>query len=138
MRIAVSACLLGENCKYSGGSNRNQQVIDFVQGHEVIPVCPERRCGAACPRPRVEILHGRLVDEFGHDVDALYRQGVADTMRDLPEGVGLAILQPRSPTCGAYQIYDGSFSGKLVDGQGALAAALREAGIPVKEPWELP
>lgn len=138
MRIAVSACLLGENCKYSGGNNLNQAVADFVRGHEVIPVCPERRCGMPAPRPRVEILNGRLVDEFGKDVDALYRQGVADTLADLgEEKVDLAILQPRSPTCGAYQVYDGTFSGKLLEGRGALAAALQERGIPVKEPWEL-
>ena len=138
MRIAVSACLLGENCKYNGGNNRCQAVIDYVQGHEVIPVCPERRCGMPSPRPRVEILHGRLVDEFGKDVDALYRQGVADTLCDLgEEPIDMAILQPRSPTCGVYQIYDGTFSGVRLEGQGALAAALKKLGVTLKEPWEL-
>ena len=137
MRIAVSACLLGENCKYSGGNNYNQAVVDFVRGHTVIPVCPERRCGMPAPRPRVEILCGRLVDEFGKDVDALYRQGVADTLADLGADVDLAILQPRSPTCGEYQVYDGTFSGVRLEGKGALAQALADKGIPLKEPWEL-
>lgn len=136
MRIAVSACLLGENCKYNGGNNYNEKVAAFVQGHQVVPLCPERRCGMASPRPRVEIRDGRLVDEFGADVDALYRQGVADSLADMGQ-VDLAILQPRSPTCGAYQVYDGSFSGKLLPGQGALAAALTATGVPVCEPWEL-
>ena len=54
MRIVVSACLLGEKCKYNGGDNRNARVIDFVQGHEVIPVCPERAAGMPSPRPPVE------------------------------------------------------------------------------------
>ena len=138
MRIAVSACLLGENCKYSGGNNYNQTVADFVRGHEVIHVCPERRCGMPAPRPRVEILDGRLVDEFGKDVDGLYRQGVADTLLDLGNGpIDLAILQPRSPTCGCYQVYDGTFSGKLLEGRGALAEALHRRGVKLKEPWEL-
>lgn len=138
MRIAVSACLLGENCKYSGGNNFNQAVAEFVRGYEVIPVCPERRCGMPSPRPRVEILHGRLIDEFGKDVDELYRRGVADTIADLgDEPIDLAILQPRSPTCGVHEVYDGTFSGKRVPGQGALAEALRARKITVLEPDEL-
>lgn len=136
MRIAVSACLLGENCKYNGGNNYSEKVAAFVQGHEVVPLCPERRSGMASPRPRVEIRHGRLVDEFGADVDALYRQGVADSIADMGH-VDMAILQPRSPTCGAHQVYDGSFSGKLLPGQGALAAVLTALGIPIYEPEEL-
>lgn len=136
MRIAVSACLLGENCKYNGGDNYSEKVAAFVQGHEVVPLCPERRCGMPSPRPRVEIRAGRLVDEFGTDVDTLYRQGVADSIADMGK-VDMAILQPRSPTCGAHQVYDGSFSGRLLPGQGALAAALMALGIPVYEPENL-
>lgn len=136
MRIAVSACLLGENCKYNGGNNYHAKVAAFVQGHEVVPLCPERRSGMPSPRPRVEIRAGRLVDEFGTDVDALYRQGVADSIADMGY-VDMAILQPRSPTCGAHQVYDGSFSGRLLPGQGALAAALIALGIPIYEPEEL-
>lgn len=136
MRIAVSACLLGENCKYNGGNNYNAKVAAFVRGHEVVPLCPERRCGMPSPRPRVEIRAGRLVDEFGTDVDTLYRRGVADSIADMGH-VDMAILQPRSPTCGVHQAYDGSFSGKLLPGQGALAAALAALGIPIYEPEEL-
>lgn len=135
MRIAVSACLLGENCKYNGGNNHSEKVAAFIQGHEVVPLCPERCCMPS-PRPRVEIRNGRLVDEFGTDVDALYRQGVQDSLAAMG-AVDMAILQPRSPTCGVHQVYDGSFSGKLLDGQGALAAALMALGVPVYEPWEL-
>lgn len=136
MRIAVSACLLGERCKYNGGDNYHEKVAAFVQGHQVVPLCPERRCGMPSPRPRVEIRAGRLVDEFGTDVDELYRQGVADSIADMGR-VDMAILQPRSPTCGARQVYDGSFSGRLLPGQGALAAALTALGVPVYEPEDL-
>lgn len=136
MRIAVSACLLGEKCKYNGGDNANAKVAAFVQGHEVVPLCPERRCGMPSPRPRVEIRAGRLVDEFGTDVDELYRRGVAGSIADMGR-VDMAILQPRSPTCGARQVYDGSFSGRLLPGQGALAAALTALGVPVYEPEDL-
>ena len=138
MRIVVSACLLGEKCKYNGGDNRNARVIDFVQGHEVIPVCPERAAGMPSPRPPVEIRCGRLVDCHGHDVDACYRAGVARTIAMLGDKpVDLAILQPRSPTCGVHQVYDGTFSGVRTEGRGILAQALAERGIPLREPEEL-
>lgn len=138
MRIAVSACLLGENCKYSGGNNRNQRVIDFVRGHEVVPICPERLAGMPAPRPPVELRDGRAVQKSGADVDAIYREGVNRTMALLArEPVALAILQPRSPTCGVRQVYDGAFAGRLIPGEGLLARALREAGIPTVEPDDL-
>lgn len=138
MRIAVSACLLGENCKYSGGNNRNQRVIDFVRGHEVIPVCPELAAGMPAPRPPVELKNGRAVQQSGADVDEIYREGVRRTMAQLAETpVALAILQPRSPTCGVRRVYDGSFTGRLIPGEGLLARALREAGIPTAEPDDL-
>ena len=132
MRIVVSACLLGEKCKYNGGDNRNARVIDFVKGHEVIPVCPERAAGMPSPRPPVEIRCGRLVDCHGHDVDTCYRAGVSRTIAMLGDApVDLAILQPRSPTCGVHQVYDGTFSGRLVPGQGLTAALLRRRGLEV-------
>ncbi len=138
MRIAVSACLLGENCKYSGGNNRNQRVIDFVRGHEVVPVCPERLAGMPAPRPPVELRDGRAVQQSGADMDAVYREGVRRTMALLAQKpVALAILQPRSPTCGVHQVYDGAFTGRLIPGEGLLARALREAGIPTAEPDDL-
>ncbi len=41
MKIMVSACLLGQNCKYNGGNNYNKRVAEYIKGHDVIPVCPE-------------------------------------------------------------------------------------------------
>ena len=91
MTILVSACLLGQNCKYSGGSNYCPAVLDFVQEHRVIPVCPE-----------------------------------------------VLGLQSRSPSCGVKEIYDGSFTGRKIPGQGVFAALLQEAGIPVLDAGDLP
>lgn len=80
MKILVSACLLGENCKYNGGSNRNQRVIEFLDGKEVIPICPEMMAGMGVPRTPIEIVDGVLMDRDGHNVDAPMRRAVEDAM----------------------------------------------------------
>jgi uncharacterized protein YbbK (DUF523 family) len=126
MKILVSACLLGRNCKYSGGNNRDEKVVAFVQGHEVIPVCPEEILGV--PRVPMEIVGGVLINKEGVVVDGPVRRAVAKIVEENRDA-DLAILKSRSPTCGVRQVYDGTFSGTLVDGAGVLAQALRQAGI---------
>lgn len=139
MRIAVSACLLGENCKYNGGNNRNERVLRYVAGHEVIPVCPERAGGLPCPRKPVEWRAGRAVTADGTDCTAEFTLGVQLTMTRLADSpVDLAILQSRSPTCGVHQIYDGTFTGTKIHGKGLLARALKEAGVPLLDAEDVP
>lgn len=134
MKVLVSACLVGRNCKYNGGNNYSEKVMEFLKDKEVIEVCPEVLADMPSPRPRVEILNGKLIDEFGNDVDEKYRNGVAKALEQIQgQDIDLAILQSRSPTCGVKQIYDGTFSGKLLDGQGALAEALVKAGYKVMD-----
>ncbi|MBP3611306.1 MAG: DUF523 domain-containing protein [Lachnospiraceae bacterium] len=131
-KIAVSACLLGENCKYSGGNNKNEAVLEFLKNKEVIPICPEVAGGLSIPRTPVELVNGVAVNRDGVNVDEEFRRGVERTMEKLAgEEIDLVILQPRSPSCGVKQIYDGSFTGTLVDGQGMLARALLEKGYRV-------
>lgn len=136
MRIAVSACLLGERCKYSGGSNWHEGLIAALAGHEVVPVCPEVLGGLPTPRPRCEIAHGRVVDEFGASVDEAFCRGAAraEELIAAAGGCDAAVLQPRSPSCGAGMVYDGTFSGTLVPGDGIFAARLRARGVPVYAP----
>ena len=132
MKILVSACLLGINCKYNGKSNRNEGVLKFLEGKEYISVCPELLTGLPIPRPCVELVDGVLRDENGENVDELYHHGVELALQQIAgEDIELAILQSRSPTCGVNQIYDGSFSGRLIPGQGLLAKALKERGIRI-------
>lgn len=138
MRILVSACLLGENCKYSGGNNFNQRVLEFVRGHEVVPVCPELLGGMGVPRPPVEIVAGKVRRADGTSVDAEYRRGVEAALAVARRaGVELAVLQSRSPTCGVNEIYDGTFSGTRVRGQGLFAEALSAAGIRIIDAEEV-
>ena len=138
MKIAVSACLLGVNCKYNGGNNRNEAVLSFVKGHEILPVCPEAAGGLPTPRIPCEIVCGTVTDKNGHSRDRAYREGARRCLDEMcAAGAELAVLQPRSPSCGVRQIYDGTFSGKLIEGSGVFAALLKENGIPVREPEDL-
>lgn len=124
----VSACLLGRNCKYNGGNNLNEKVVSFLQGHEIVPVCPEEILGV--PRVPMEIVGGVLINKEGTVVDEPIRKAVAKIVEENTD-VDLAILKSRSPTCGVHQVYDGTFSGRLIDGMGTLAQALKEKGIRV-------
>ena len=132
MKVAVSACLLGRNCKYNGGNNYNQKTIDFLMDKEVVEVCPETAAGLGIPRIPIEIVKGEVKDRNGNSVDRQLRAAVADlVLRLKEEQVDCAILKSRSPTCGVKQVYDGTFSGTLVSGMGVLAQALQDAGIRV-------
>ena len=139
MKIAVSACLLGHDCKYNGSNNRDQAVIDYTTGHDVVAVCPEQLGGLPTPRVPAEIVEGVVRNADGKCVDEQFRRGAQHALEIvLEEGVDLAILQPRSPSCGVHQVYDGTFSGTLIDGSGIFAALLKEHGIRMVEPDELP
>lgn len=131
-KVLVSACLLGENCKYNGGNNYNSAVAAFVQGKEALPICPEMMAGMGCPRKSIEIVDGIQIDRDGKNVDALIRKTVAQIMEQIrQEEIECVILQSRSPTCGVNQIYDGSFTGKLISGSGIFAKNLKDAGYQV-------
>ena len=131
-KILVSACLLGENCKYNGGNNYSSAIAEFVKDKEVLSICPEMMAGMGCPRTPIEIVDGVLMDRNGNNVDASMREAVAQAMEMIQnEDIQCAVLQSRSPTCGVNQVYDGSFSGKLIDGSGILAQALTKAGYRI-------
>lgn len=132
MKILVSACLLGKNCKYNGGNNLNQGVLEFIEGHEVIGVCPEQLGGLSTPRLPAEIVAGLVTNKEGISVDNEFRKGAQEALAvALENKVDLAILQSRSPSCGVKEIYDGSFSGKKIKGQGVFAKLLSARGIKV-------
>jgi len=134
MKIMVSACLLGENCKYNGGNNRNQELLNLLSGHEIIPVCPEVMGGLPVPRIPAEIVNGTVINRENISVDKSFRQGAEKALeiadREKPD---LIILQSRSPSCGAKQIYDGTFSGRLIPGQGVFADLALRSGFHVMD-----
>ena len=137
-KIIVSACLLGENCKYNGGNNYDPRVAALCEGREMIPVCPEVLAGLGVPRIPIEIKDGIVTRRDGVVVDEAIRIAVAQILEQIKNAdIQCAVLKARSPTCGVRQVYDGTFSGKLVDGAGVLAQALKDAGYIVLDNEEL-
>ena len=138
-KVLVSGCLLGENCKYNGGNNYNPRVVEFLKDKEVISICPEMMAGMGCPRNPIEIVDGVLTDCHGKNVDSLIRKSVMEIMERIrDEEIQCAVLQSRSPTCGVNQVYDGTFSGKLIPGSGISAKSLMDAGYLVIDVEDIP
>ncbi|MDO5037929.1 MAG: DUF523 domain-containing protein [Tissierellia bacterium] len=138
MKIMVSACLLGQACKYNGGHNQSQEVLDLLEGQEVLALCPEVLGGLGTPRLPAEIREGRVFNREGQEVTGAFLQGAKkalDQARDFqPDWI---ILKSKSPSCGLHHVYDGSFSGRLVPGQGVFAQAAQEAGYRVLDTEDL-
>lgn len=134
MKILVSACLLGCPCRYDGRGKAHPEVEKLRErGHTLVPVCPEVMGGLPTPRPPAECQpDGRVVNREGIDVTAQYHLGAEAALNIVrKQGCELAILKERSPSCGSGEIYDGTFSGTLVPGNGVTAQLLRQAGIQV-------
>ena len=137
--ILVSACLLGEPCRYDGKSAPCKAVQELGCTYALLPVCPEQLGGLPTPRTPSEIgRDGRVYDRNGMDRTAAFEQGAAEAVqRALENGCRVAILKSNSPSCGCHHVYDGSFSGTLVEGKGIAATALERAGIDVFDEHDL-
>lgn len=131
-KILVSACLLGINCKYSGGNNQNEKVLEYIKDKEVIPVCPEIMGGLSTPRPPSEILNDKVMNNLNQDVTQQYKKGAEETLKLAKLfNVKKALLKAKSPSCGKGYIYDGTFSSTLIEGNGITTKLLIENGIEV-------
>lgn len=132
MKVMVSACLMGRDCKYNGGNNFSSALAEYLKDKEVVEICPEVLAGFPTPRPRIERVNGRVFNELGEDVHGQCLAGVQKAVKiALQKKVDLAILQSRSPSCGVNEIYDGTFSGVRIPGHGLFAEELMRAGISV-------
>lgn len=132
VNIIVSACLLGENCKYNGGNNYNEKVLELKKYFNIIPVCPEVFGGLPTPRTPSEISGDKVLSKNGDDVTAAFLDSADKTLYIAQENnCPAALLKERSPSCGAGGIYDGSFSSKIVNKNGVTADLLLKNGISV-------
>lgn len=130
--ILVSACLLGVSCRYDGKSKPNENVIALKDRYNIIPVCPEIMGGLPTPRTASEIQGCQVVMGNGTNVTKEYRKGAEEVLRLCRLfGCKRAVLKEKSPSCGCGKVYDGTFSGKLIDGNGITAKLLMENGIEV-------
>ena len=137
-KLLVSACLLGTYCRYDGSARVNSVVLALAEQYEIVPVCPEQLGGLATPRDPAERLGRRIVTNKGLDVTAEYCRGAEETLRLAQMlGCSAAVLKEHSPSCGHDEIYDGTFSHRVVPGDGVAAELLRMNGIRVLGESEL-
>ncbi len=135
-KIAVSGCFL-YNCRYDGLEYVNDDLSKYLQslveeGYVLIPICPEQMGGMSTPRNKSEILNGKVIDCVGNDVSDKFISGANEALKVMKsQGIKKAILKQNSPSCGFGKIYDGSFSGKLIDGNGVCAQLFIDNGIEV-------
>lgn len=135
--ILVSACLCGINCKYNGGNNIDEKVLQMVRDGLAIPVCPEQLGGLPTPRTpaEIKIVDGekRVVTKDGRDVTENYQKGAQEVLRIAQElKIKKAILKKKSPSCGLDEIYDGTFSNNLTKGNGVTTDLLLKNDIEVE------
>ena len=132
MKYCVSACLLGENCKYNGGNNRNDTLLAYLQDKEYIGVCPEVMGGLSTPRACSEIVAGRVMNTKGEDVSSYFYKGAQLACAIAKqENIDVVITQPRSPSCGKGKIYSGKFDSSLTKGDGVFVSMMVKKGYIV-------
>lgn len=130
--FAVSACLCGFPCRYDGKSKPDEKIKALYEEGRALPVCPEKLGGLTTPRTPCEIINGRVVSSDGEDRTNEYLLGSQRVLELCKKhGIKKAILKQNSPSCGSTHIYDGTFSGTLIEGEGCLTALLRKNGIEV-------
>jgi len=146
--IIISACLVGVNCKYNGGNNYNEHSALLAAKCSAIPICPEQLGG--CPTPRLpceifggtgaDVLNGnaRVINEEGDDVTSKFINGAVESLKIAKlAGAKKAVLKTKSPSCGHGRIYDGTFSNKLIEGNGVTAELFERNGIEIISESEL-
>jgi len=134
--ILVSACLGGVKCRYDGNNVPNEKIEEMVRSGEAIALCPEIIGGLETPRECSEIIEidgeRKVFSSSGKDITAEYILGAEKTLEICKIlGIKKAILKFRSPSCGCGKIYDGTFSGKLIPGNGITTELLTKNGIEV-------
>lgn len=131
-KILVSACFLKEGYKYNGGANLNNKIQKLAEKYEFVLICPEVQGGLSTPRKPSEVIGNKVVNNIGEDVTTNFVAG-ANMALELAKkhNCKKAILKGRSPSCGKGMIYDGTFSGNLIEGNGVAAKLLIDNGIEV-------
>lgn len=131
-KILISACLIGDKCKYDGHSNYNPKIKELLEKYELVPFCPEVEGGLSTPRTPSERVKDKVLMQDGRDVTFQFEKG-ADLAYNICMYLGIkrVILKKLSPSCGSNEIYDGTFSHKIVKRDGVTAEYLKRKGIEV-------
>jgi len=130
--ILISACLLGCACRFDGRANFNEDINALRQKYKVIIVCPEVDGGLPIPRIPCEIIGERVINKEGEDKTQNFLRGAEIALYQAQKsGATVAILKAKSPSCGSGQIYDGTFTGTLINEDGFTTRLLKKHGIRV-------
>ena len=131
-KILISACLVGDKCKYDGHTNYTPLIKDLLEKYELVPFCPEVEGGLPTPRKPSERKGDKVVNNAGKDVTRNFQLGAEKALNICKYlDIKIAILKENSPSCGVNQIYDGNFKNKLIKGEGVTTELLRKNGIAV-------
>lgn len=131
-RYLISACLCGICCRYDGSCYNIDRFMRLTEQGLALPVCPEMLGGLPVPRPASERMNGRVLGRDGGDLTEAFQAGAQRTLElAFKYQIRSVIFKERSPSCGCNTIFDGSFSGSLIPGEGVTTALLREYGITV-------
>lgn len=117
MKIGISSCLIGKNVRYDGSNKLNKQVMKLIEKHEVIDICPELLSGFNIPHSPIEILNGKAINKENIDVSDKLNKGCELALEKIQD-CDILILKAKSPSCGYHKVYDGTFSGRLIEGNG--------------------
>lgn len=130
--ILCSSCLLGIKCRYDGRDKLNRKIIELSRKMILIPVCPEQLGGLLTPREPAEQKGKRVFTKSGKDVTHNFKKGAEQVLKLVKLlNIKEAILKQKSPSCGCGRVYDGTFSGRIVKGDGVTASLLKRNGIKV-------
>ena len=131
-KILISACLVGDKCKYDGHTNYTPLIKDLLEKYELVPFCPEVEGGLPTPRKPCERKGDKVINNAGKDVTRNFQLGAEKALNICKYlDIKIAVLKENSPSCGSNQIYDGNFKNKLIKGEGVTTELLRKNGITV-------
>ena len=137
-KILISACLVGDKVKFDGKSNYNPLIRELLEHYELVPFCPEVEGGLPTPRKPSERKGDKVINNAGKDVTNFFKAGANKALSICQYlNIKIAVLKERSPSCGSKQIHDGSFSNRLIKGEGVTTELLKRHGIRVISEEEL-
>lgn len=130
MKVAVSACLVGKNTKYNGKNNYNEAVMKYLLDKEYVTICPEVIGGLPTPRVPSERKGNKVINKMGEDVTINFFDGTQKEIEKLlKENINIIIVKEKSPSCGYKQIYDGTFTNTLTEGNGVFVDLALQNGF---------
>jgi len=132
INVLISSCLYGVKCRYDGKANYCDSIKELQEKCNLIPACAECLAGLSTPRTPCEIIEGKVISKTGDDLTKEFFAGAKLVLKIAQDNnCDIALLKQRSPSCGDGLIYDGSFSGALIPGNGVTSSLLKENGIKV-------